>query len=130
MAASTRASEAVRRLLDMQPATARVIRNGEEVEVSIDEDLASSVQDAGYIATVKNRQALDEMTKPGSPESSNGLGDTDFDLMVIGGGSAGFAAAIKAALNQVIIKLLEGHTETCVKECAVSGDIEALERIN
>ncbi|MFV2045521.1 MAG: heavy metal translocating P-type ATPase, partial [Anaerolineales bacterium] len=33
----TRASEAVRRLLDMQPATARVIRNGEEIEVPIDE---------------------------------------------------------------------------------------------
>jgi len=33
----TRASEAVRRLLDMQPATARVIRKGEDVEVPIDE---------------------------------------------------------------------------------------------
>ena len=33
----TRASEAVHKLLDLQPATARVIRNGEEVEVLIDE---------------------------------------------------------------------------------------------
>lgn len=36
-------------------------------------------------------------------------------------------SAIKAALNQVINKLLEGHMETCLTECAASGDIEALE---
>ncbi len=39
-------------------------------------------------------------------------------------------SAIKAALNQVTIKLLEGHMHTCVAECALSGDIEALERLN
>ncbi|MFQ5922566.1 MAG: heavy metal translocating P-type ATPase [Anaerolineales bacterium] len=33
----TRASEAVRQLLDLQPATARVIRSGEEVDVPIEE---------------------------------------------------------------------------------------------
>jgi len=36
-------------------------------------------------------------------------------------------SAIKAALNQVTIKLLEGHMETCLMECAINGDIEALE---
>lgn len=33
----TKASESVRRLLDMQPPTARVVRNGKELEVSIEE---------------------------------------------------------------------------------------------
>ncbi|RMD57883.1 metal-sensitive transcriptional regulator [Candidatus Parcubacteria bacterium] len=39
-------------------------------------------------------------------------------------------AAIKSALNQVIIKVLEGHMETCVMECVVEGQgEEALERL-
>jgi len=39
-------------------------------------------------------------------------------------------AAIKAALNQVIIKLLEGHMETCVTDCVQAGNpAEALERL-
>ncbi len=36
-------------------------------------------------------------------------------------------SAIKAAVNQVTIKLLEGHMNTCLMECAATGDIEALE---
>lgn len=36
-------------------------------------------------------------------------------------------SAIKAAVNQVILKLLDGHMETCLAECATTGDIEALE---
>ncbi len=39
-------------------------------------------------------------------------------------------SAIKEAVNQVTIKLLEGHMQTCVSECALSGDLEALERLN
>ncbi len=39
-------------------------------------------------------------------------------------------SAIRAALNQVIIKLLEGHMETCVSDCVKAGDTdEALERL-
>jgi DNA-binding FrmR family transcriptional regulator len=39
-------------------------------------------------------------------------------------------AAIKSALNQVIIKVLEGHMETCVMECVLAGEgEEALERL-
>ncbi|MEX0788967.1 MAG: metal-sensitive transcriptional regulator [Anaerolineales bacterium] len=39
-------------------------------------------------------------------------------------------SAIKAALNQVIIKLLEGHMETCVTDCVKAGDSElALHRL-
>ncbi len=36
-------------------------------------------------------------------------------------------SAIKAAVNQVTIKLLEGHMNTCLTECAATGDMEALE---
>lgn len=36
-------------------------------------------------------------------------------------------SAIKAAVNQVTIKLLEGHMNTCLLECAATGDVEALE---
>ncbi len=38
-------------------------------------------------------------------------------------------SAIKAAINQVIIKLLEGHMETCVADCVQAGDDEALDRL-
>ncbi len=39
-------------------------------------------------------------------------------------------SAIKAALNQVVIKLLEGHMQTCVADCVRAGDSdEALERL-
>ena len=38
-------------------------------------------------------------------------------------------SAIKAALNQVIIKLLEGHMETCIAECVAAGETEALDRL-
>ena len=38
-------------------------------------------------------------------------------------------SAIKAALNQVIVKLLEGHMDTCVTDCVQSGDEEALDRL-
>jgi len=40
-------------------------------------------------------------------------------------------SAIRAAPNQVIIKLLEGHMETCVTHCVKAGDTDqALERLN
>jgi DNA-binding FrmR family transcriptional regulator len=38
-------------------------------------------------------------------------------------------SAIKAALNQVIIKLLEGHMETCIADCVEAGETEALDRL-
>ncbi|MER3459442.1 MAG: hypothetical protein C4309_13140 [Chloroflexota bacterium] len=38
-------------------------------------------------------------------------------------------SAVRAALNQAIIKLLEGHMETCIADCARRGDVEALERL-
>ena len=40
------------------------------------------------------------------------------------------ASAVKAAMNQVIVKLLEGHMETCVADCVKAGDVdEALGRL-
>ncbi len=39
-------------------------------------------------------------------------------------------AAVKSALNQVIVKILEGHMDTCVAECVLEGDgVEALNRL-
>lgn len=38
-------------------------------------------------------------------------------------------SAIKAALNQVIIKLLEGHMETCIADCVRAGNVEELDRL-
>ena len=54
------------------------------------EALSTAVKEAGYSAIVKTRKPV------GGPISSNG-GGSDYDLMVIGGGSGGFAAAIKGA---------------------------------
>ena len=39
-------------------------------------------------------------------------------------------AAVKSAINQVIVKILEGHMDTCVAECVLEGDgVEALNRL-
>jgi CsoR family transcriptional regulator, copper-sensing transcriptional repressor len=38
-------------------------------------------------------------------------------------------ASIRAALNQVNIKLLEGHMDTCVTHFIQAGDNEALDRL-
>lgn len=38
-------------------------------------------------------------------------------------------AAVKAALNQAIIRLLEGHMESCVARCVAAGDLGELERL-
>lgn len=39
-------------------------------------------------------------------------------------------AAIRAAVDQTTIKLLEGHMDTCVTECIEAGDgVEALDKL-
>ena len=39
-------------------------------------------------------------------------------------------AAVKSAINQVIVKILEGHMDTCVAECVLEGNgVEALNRL-
>ncbi|KAA3644014.1 MAG: mercury(II) reductase [Chloroflexi bacterium] len=65
-----------------------------EPEVA-DEDLTASVQRAGYQATVKTSSTIDGALEHSGSGSPNGQSGNDFDLLVIGAGSAGFAAAIK-----------------------------------
>jgi mercuric reductase len=62
-----------------------------DADVSSD-TLTEAVQSAGYSATVEEQHSL----QPESAEPVNGTTSYDFDLMVIGGGSGGFAAAITA----------------------------------
>ncbi|MDK1082315.1 MAG: mercury(II) reductase [Anaerolineae bacterium] len=58
-------------------------------------DLSASVQRAGYQATVKTSSIIEGSLEKSGSGSTNGRGGNDFDLLVIGAGSAGFAAAIK-----------------------------------
>ncbi len=73
------------------------------------EALSTAVREAGYSAIVKTRKPV------GGSISSNG-GGSDFDLMVIGGGSAGFAAAIKGSELGYKVAIVEAATigGTCV----------------
>ena len=77
--------------------------------------LIESIRQAGYGASLKTRQPVGErqVEEPGSSERE---GDRGFDLMVIGGGSAGFAAAIKGAESGHRVALVEAGTigGTCV----------------
>lgn len=74
------------------------------------EAIAAAVREAGYSATVKTRKPR------GGPMPQDGRGAGQFDLMVIGGGSAGFAAAIKGAELGFKVALVEAGTigGTCV----------------
>src|SRR3989304_2120139 len=73
------------------------------------QDLISAVKRAGYGAILKTRKPVgreEQVEEPRSTESHDGL----FDLMVIGGGSAGFAAAIKGAELGFRVALVEAGT--------------------
>ncbi len=72
--------------------------------------LAAAVREAGYSAAVKTRKPI------GSPASRDGQDGNQFGLMVIGGGSTGFAAAIKGAELGFKVALVEVGTigGTCV----------------
>ena len=59
-------------------------------------DLLASVARAGYQAKVRSSPSLDEARNIETGHPANGANGHDFDLLVIGAGSAGFAAAIKA----------------------------------
>lgn len=77
--------------------------------------LIDSVRRAGYSASVITRKPVVEHDVE-EQGSSIGNGDDHFDLMVIGAGSAGFAAAIKAAELGHRVALVEAGTigGTCV----------------
>ncbi len=82
-----------------------------QAEADVDaQALSAAFQRAGYTATVKTRQPVG-----GSAPPAGGSGH-QFDLMVIGGGSAGFAAAIKGAELGFKVALVEAGVigGTCV----------------
>jgi mercuric reductase len=75
-----------------------------------DEDLSKAVRKAGYRAFVRDRRPIEGERK--APPTDG----VEFDLMVIGGGSAAFAAAIKAAELGSKVAIIESGTigGTCV----------------
>jgi mercuric reductase len=77
--------------------------------------LIESVRQAGYNAEVKTRLPVIERQVADQPVRSQSEDDR-FDLMVIGAGSAGFAAAIKAAELGYRVAMVEDGTigGTCV----------------
>lgn len=75
-----------------------------------DEELATAVRNTGYRARVERRKPLENAT------AGHSRGNGGYDLMVIGGGSAGFAAAIKGAELGYRVAMVEAATigGTCV----------------
>jgi mercuric reductase len=75
-----------------------------------DAALVRAVEEAGYRAVVLERRPVEGERRFPSEE------DVDYDLMVIGGGSAGFAAAIKGAELGARVAIVESGTigGTCV----------------
>jgi mercuric reductase len=75
-----------------------------------DEALMSAVREAGYRALVRERRPLEGERR--APKSEG----ADYDLMIIGGGSAAFAAAIKGAELGANVAIVEGGAigGTCV----------------
>ena len=74
------------------------------------ERVEQAVEKAGYRARVKNESKMSDV-----PVIISG-GEGEFDLLVVGGGSAGFAAAIKAADLGARVAIAEASTlgGTCV----------------
>jgi len=90
-----------------QSSKARVVVEGDVPA----EAIAAAVRDAGYAATLKSRRPVDKAA------SRNGHGgDKDYDLLVIGAGSGGFAAAIRGVeLGQRVALVNDGTLGgTCV----------------
>ncbi len=87
-------------------ALARVTASPEATPARIE----SAVAKAGYRARVRAEQRA-----PGAPAVIS-RGEGEFDLAIVGGGSAGFAAAIKAAELGARVAMAEGGTlgGTCV----------------
>ncbi len=87
-------------------ASARVTASPEVTAAHIE----GAVAKAGYRARVK------EQARPPAAPAVISRGGGEFDLAIVGGGSAGFAAAIKAAELGARVAMLEGGTlgGTCV----------------
>jgi mercuric reductase len=99
-------------------------------EVS-DTALVNAVQERGYNASVKTRQAAERATHRVSPARER---DGAFHLMVIGAGSAGFAAAIRGVELGFRVALVEAGTigGTCVNIGCVPSKtlIRAMEQVH
>lgn len=91
---------------DWKEGTATVTAKGYVSEAA----LANSVVGAGYRAIIEEQRLL----RPGTKIA--GKGKAGFDLMVVGGGSAAFAAAIKAVEMGARVAIVEQGTigGTCV----------------
>jgi mercuric reductase len=91
---------------EWRDATAVVVANA---KVS-DESLTVAVTKAGYRALIESKRQLENGRQVPASESA------DFDLIIIGGGSASFAAAIKAAELGAKVAIIEQGTigGTCV----------------
>jgi mercuric reductase len=89
-------------------------RSGQAVVVAVpetlDRELMEAVKNAGYRAVMRERRGLEGGRRVPAGE------DAQFDLIAIGGGSAAFAAAIKAAELGARVAIVEKGTigGTCV----------------
>ncbi|MBI4546535.1 MAG: mercury(II) reductase [Ignavibacteriae bacterium] len=107
-------TEALKSTKGVEEAQVGSWRSGQAVviaESSVDEkDLMKAVKKAGYRAIVTERRGLDAERKV--PPSDG----AEYDLMIIGGGSAAFAGAIKAAELGAKVAIIESGTigGTCV----------------
>lgn len=107
----TRGLETIKGVLESRVPTWQGGKATVLAEASVgDEVLVRAVETAGYHAVVLERRPVDG-EKHFAPD-----GGGDYDLMVIGGGSAGFAAAIKAAELGARVAIVEAGTigGTCV----------------
>lgn len=105
--------KALRSVAGVEDATAPSWRAGRATVVAradvADEALVRSVEGAGYRALVRERRGLREGQRFAS-------GGETHDLLIVGGGSAAFAASIKAAELGAKVALVEAGTlgGTCV----------------
>jgi mercuric reductase len=81
-----------------------------------DQDLLAAVRDAGYPGRVKFSQTIDSEPITDTPPEVSADGGSDFDLIVVGGGAAGFAAAIKGVELGAKVAMIEASIlgGTCV----------------
>ncbi|MBI4609852.1 MAG: mercury(II) reductase [Candidatus Rokubacteria bacterium] len=104
---------AVRGVSGVEEATVSTWQAGRATVVAdpgvTDDTLARAIEAAGYRARVRERRAVGEGQRFPS-------GGEQYDLMVIGGGSAAFAAAIKGAELGAKVAIIEAGTigGTCV----------------
>ncbi|MFQ5922682.1 MAG: mercury(II) reductase [Anaerolineales bacterium] len=81
-----------------------------------EKDLLTAVRDTGYPGKVKFSQNINSDPMSDTPSEVSADGRSDFDLIVIGGGSAGFAAVIKGIELGAKVAMVEASTlgGTCV----------------